>query len=88
VWRWVASYAMFEAVVVALALLATVWHAYRRRHPKEAVMPAGFRPTDERFVDPTTGIEQVVWFNAATGERRYRPVGSAHSGGGRRGRRP
>jgi hypothetical protein len=30
-----------------------------------------FRPTDERFVDPTTGLPMRVWLDAATGERRY-----------------
>ena len=30
-----------------------------------------FRPTDERFVDPTTGVPMRVWLDAATGERRY-----------------
>jgi UPF0716 family protein affecting phage T7 exclusion len=30
-----------------------------------------FRPTDERFVDPTTGTPMRVWIDAATGERRY-----------------
>jgi hypothetical protein len=30
-----------------------------------------FRPTDERFVDPTSGVPMRVWLDAATGERRY-----------------
>lgn len=30
-----------------------------------------FRPTDERFVDPTTGREMRVYVNPSTGERRY-----------------
>ncbi len=30
-----------------------------------------FRPTEERFVDPTTGVAMRVWLDAATGERRY-----------------
>ena len=30
-----------------------------------------FRPTEERFVDPTTGVPMRVWTDAATGERRY-----------------
>ena len=32
-----------------------------------------FRPTDERFVDPTTRQRVRVWVDASTGERRYRP---------------
>ena len=31
-----------------------------------------FRPTDERFVDPTTGQGLRVWVDPASGERRYR----------------
>jgi hypothetical protein len=32
-----------------------------------------FRPTDERFVDPTTEVPMRVWLDSATGERRYVP---------------
>jgi hypothetical protein len=31
-----------------------------------------FRPTEERFVDPTTRAQLRVWVDPATGERRYR----------------
>ena len=31
-----------------------------------------FRPTDERFVDPTTRQSLRVWVDSASGERRYR----------------
>ena len=31
-----------------------------------------FRPTDERFVDPTTRQPVRVWVDRSTGERRYR----------------
>jgi hypothetical protein len=30
-----------------------------------------FHPTDERFVDPTSGQTMRVYVNSATGERRY-----------------
>ena len=33
-----------------------------------------FRPTDERFVDPTTEVPMQVWVDPATGERRYVPL--------------
>jgi hypothetical protein len=32
---------------------------------------ARFRPTDEQFVDPTTGIRMRVFLDPRTGERRY-----------------
>lgn len=31
------------------------------------------RPTDEVFVDPTTGQRTRVWIDPASGERTYRP---------------
>ncbi len=31
-----------------------------------------FRPTEERFVDPTTRRRLRVWVDPSTGERRYR----------------
>lgn len=34
-------------------------------------LEARFRPTDERFVDPTTGHRMRVWVDPRTGERRY-----------------
>jgi hypothetical protein len=30
-----------------------------------------FRPTEERFVDPTTGVQMRVFVDPRTGERRY-----------------
>jgi hypothetical protein len=36
-----------------------------------AVPESRFRPTDERFVDPTTGIAMRVFLDPRTGERRY-----------------
>ena len=35
-------------------------------------LPAQFQPTDERFVDPTSGRVMRVFVDARTGERRYR----------------
>jgi hypothetical protein len=32
-----------------------------------------FEPTDEAFVDPTTGERIRVWFDPKTGYRRYEP---------------
>ncbi len=32
-----------------------------------------FEPTDEVFVDPTTGERIRVWFDPRTGDRRYEP---------------
>jgi len=35
---------------------------------------ANAQPTDERFIDPTTGKRMQVYYNAATGERTYKPL--------------
>jgi hypothetical protein len=39
-------------------------------HPPEP----RFRPTEERFLDPTTEVPLQVWVDPATGERRYVPL--------------
>jgi hypothetical protein len=36
-------------------------------------LEARFRPTGERFVDPTTGVPMRVWVDPRTGEWRYVP---------------
>ena len=35
------------------------------------------RPTDERFIDPTSGAQMRVWIDPATGDRSYLPDGDA-----------
>jgi hypothetical protein len=40
--------------------------------PTDAPIDARFRPTDEIFVDPTSGRTMRVYADPATGERRYR----------------
>lgn len=34
-------------------------------------LPPGFRPTDEVFIDPSSGRRMRVYLQAATGSRRY-----------------
>ncbi len=40
--------------------------------PSETPLEPRFRPTDEVFVDPTSGKTMRVFNDPATGERRYR----------------
>ena len=40
--------------------------------PVERPLDPRFRPTTERFDDPTTGRTMRVWVDASNGERRYR----------------
>jgi hypothetical protein len=77
--------ALFLFIPGALALAAVVLERtrYRSLHHEttldghgpgggETELPGPrFRPTDERFVDPTTGVRMRVWLDARTGERRY-----------------
>jgi hypothetical protein len=39
--------------------------------PAGTALEPRFRPTDERFVDPSTGIQMRVWLDPSAGERRY-----------------
>jgi hypothetical protein len=63
---------IFAAVVIVTALLEPIYGGTVRQ-------PAGgaWRPTDEKFVDPETGDLVTVWFDPATGERRYVSDGQA-----------
>ena len=44
--------------------------------PPGTRLPPGFRRTDEVFVDPSSGVTMRVWFDPASGERRYVADGS------------
>jgi hypothetical protein len=76
---------LWSVAIGSLAILAVVFERARYRSDAgersaaaagpgggEASMPvAPFRPTDELFVDPTSGQRLRVYLNPATGERRY-----------------
>lgn len=55
-----------SAVVIVTALLEPIYG-------RTVARPIGgnWRQTDEKFVDPETGELVTVWFDPATGERRY-----------------
>ncbi len=38
----------------------------------DEVLEARFRPTEERFLDPGSGVPMRVYLDPGTGERRYR----------------
>lgn len=63
------------SVVILTALLEPIYG-------KSVNRPAGgaWRPTDEKFVDPETGELVTVWFDPASGERRYVSEGQANHG--------
>jgi hypothetical protein len=39
--------------------------------PVGTTLDPRFRPTEERFVDPTSGVRMRVWLDPVAGERRY-----------------
>ena len=81
VWATIIGAGLIVAVVVER-------NRYRSEDADRAFEPSGpgggeptgtieprFRPTDELFVDPTTGIQMRVHVDPRTGERRYVALG-------------
>ena len=66
---------ILAAIVIVTALLEPI---YGRAGPRQ--LGGNWRPTDERFVDPESGKLLTVWFDPATGERRYVDETSADRG--------
>ena len=66
-------------VIFIMGALAAVTSVVERTYgaPTRSRSNTGMRPTDERFVDPETGHLVTVWFDPATGERRYVTDGEA-----------
>ena len=65
------AWALLTGGVLILAALFEV----TRYGPNEETTRAHdrFEPTNEVFVDPTTGERMRVWFDPRTGDRRYEP---------------
>lgn len=70
-------------LLIAAAIIAGIAGytglARSRRLARHQQPPDGFILTPEAFTDPTTGRMQRVWYNAATGERRYETVKAGDS---------
>ena len=69
-------------LVAAVALERTRYRSLAAERTGHGAGPGGgepvqpgpqFRPTDERFVDPTTGVPMRVYVDPSTGDRRYVP---------------
>jgi hypothetical protein len=60
------------AVVIVALLLEP---RYRRQSLQGTPLPPNWRPTGERFIDDESGRLIEVWYDPASGERRYSEVG-------------
>jgi hypothetical protein len=58
--------------VIGLVAVATALFE-RSRYARGLGRHDRLRPTDERFIDPTTGARTRVWIDSSTGERTYVP---------------
>lgn len=58
-------------IVVAIVLAGLLFENRRYKRVLETAPGAGWQATGERFVDPDSGKLVTVFFNPATGERRY-----------------
>jgi hypothetical protein len=57
----------------AVIVLATLFERWRYRN-RNASVDGDWQPTGERFVDPETGKNVEVLYDAGSGERRYRQI--------------
>ncbi|MBV8798580.1 MAG: hypothetical protein JO208_02050 [Alphaproteobacteria bacterium] len=55
----------------ALIVLSLIYEKVRYKPIESGVPGAGWTPTNERFIDDTTGEPVTVWLEPATGERKY-----------------
>ncbi|NIJ65236.1 hypothetical protein FHR20_002198 [Sphingomonas leidyi] len=61
--------------MAGVLLLGTLFERFHYRGADGPFDPAGWHPTTERFRDEETGRLVTIWFNPATGERRYVDAG-------------
>jgi hypothetical protein len=59
----------------AIIVLGTLFERWRY-HNRNASVDGDWQPTGERFVDPETGKNVEVLYDAQSGERRYRDIAS------------
>ncbi len=64
-----AGYLLINAMVVAVGVLFEI-----KRYTSKSKTTEAWQPTNEKFIDPTTGKLMEVHYNSKTGERSYREV--------------
>ena len=58
--------------IVVVGVVAAIFGLDRYRSGRKTESESA-QPTDEVFVDPASGKQMRVWYDAKTGEREYRP---------------
>ena len=61
--------------VNGLLIVSGILFERRGYRPKVSMADGTWEKTGERFIDPTTKREVVVYYNPQTGERDYRDMG-------------
>jgi hypothetical protein len=64
------EWVILAIVVVGVVIALFGWDRYRGGR-KSADTPAA-HPTDEVFIDPSSGQRMRVWYNPTNGQREYR----------------
>lgn len=67
----------YPLVLGVAAIVVALFERSRYRPGRDASENGRLRPTDERFIDPTTGQRLRVWIDPASGERSYLPDGES-----------
>jgi len=60
-------------IVSGAVLIAAAVYEHGRYRARGTASGSQLQRTDEVFIDPTTGAQLRVWYDPATGERRYMP---------------
>ena len=74
---WIGGGGPFLLIAGGVALITALLEPIYGRASAAPPRGAAWKPTDERFIDPETGEPVAVWFDPATGERRYVADGQA-----------
>ena len=64
-------------VIGTIGVVIALFERLRYWPGRGATHGGRLRPTEERFIDPSTGERTRVWIDPATGERAYLPDGEA-----------
>ena len=72
------SWSGIQLVILgSLGVMIAPFERRRYQTRRDEVDRQQLLPTDERFIDPSTGERTRVWINPASGERSYLPDGES-----------